>query len=230
METRVANRHILSSYDDELRRLERLILEMGGHCEELLAQALEALANRDADLAAEAIRHDIAIDALEREIGGLAVRLLALRQPMAVDLRQTLAALRMSSWLERVGDYAKNIGKRTLPLLDLPPLPPTGGVIELGRLVQRQLHDATQAVADLDVARAGAVWRGDSEIDAVHLRVTQSIIEHMRTDPDRAEACTHLVFIAKNLERIGDLSTNIAELLHFSVTGDRMLDPRPKGA
>ncbi|MFN8924514.1 MAG: PhoU domain-containing protein, partial [Rhodospirillales bacterium] len=108
METRVANRHILSSYDDELRRLERLILEMGGHCEELLAQALEALANRDADLAAEAIRHDIAIDALEREIEGLAVRLLALRQPMAVDLRQTLAALRMSSWLERVGDYAKN--------------------------------------------------------------------------------------------------------------------------
>lgn len=226
----MANRHILSSYDDELRRLERLILEMGGHCEELLAQALEALSTRDADLAAEAVRHDIAIDALEREIEGLVVRLFALRQPLAVDLRQTLAALRMSSWLERVGDYAKNIGKRTLPLLDLPPLPPIAGVIELGRLVQRQLHDATQAVADLDVERAGAVWRGDSEIDAVHLRVTQSIIDHMRTDPDRAEACTHLVFIAKNLERIGDLSTNIAELLHFSVTGDRMLDPRPKGA
>jgi len=221
--------HIVRAYDDELKRLQNLLFEMGGRCEAQLADAIRALETRDPELAATVVRQDMLVDALEMEIEGLVLRLFALRQPLAVDLRQVLSSLKMAAWLERVGDYAKNVAKRTIELLREPPAPPTRSVVELGRRVQAQLNTCLDAVAKMDLERAETVWRGDRELDELYLAASQETTTCMRANPDSVPACTQLAFIAKNLERIGDLATNIVEVLHFSVTGRRLTEPRPRG-
>lgn len=221
--------HIVHSYDRELRRVDTLIAEMGGHCEAQLASAIRALEKRDTPLAEETVGRDIVIDALEHEIEGLVVRLLALRAPVADDLRHVLAALKISSALERVGDYAKSIAKRSIELSLVPPVPALTSVLELARRVEVELHDCLNAVATFDTERAIEVWRSDREIDDLHASAMKEIFTCMTADSSVIAPCSNLQFVAKNLERIGDLATNMAEMVQFYATGQRIEGPRPKG-
>ncbi|HYD30858.1 MAG TPA: phosphate signaling complex protein PhoU [Azospirillaceae bacterium] len=221
--------HIVHAYDRELRRLDTLIAEMGGHCEAQLTSAIRALEKRDAPLAEETIGKDIVIDALEHEIESLVVRLLALRAPVADDLRHVLAALKISSALERVGDYAKNIAKRSLELNKAPPVAAMPSVLKLARQVQAELNDCLDAVASFDPERAIEVWKSDAEIDDLHAASMKEIFACMTADSSLIGPCSSLLFVAKNLERVGDLATNMAEMVQFYATGQRIAEPRPKG-
>jgi phosphate transport system protein len=221
--------HIVQAYNADIGRLDSLIGEMGGHCESQLAEAIQALQQRNSAQASEIAARDIVIDALEREIDALILRMLALRQPVAIDLRHTLAAMKIASALERVGDYAKNIAKRAGQLAELPPMPMTAGAVELGQRVQVLLHECLDAIANRDMVQAAEVWQKDQEIDMLHSGVLRDIIIGMAENPDRIEAGSHLQFIVKNLERIGDQATNMAEMVQFDVTGRRIEEERPKG-
>jgi len=224
-----APEHIVRSFDDELKGLSQVVTRMGGLAETQLATAIEALKRRDSDLAERVVCGDAAIDALEEELDERAMRLLALRQPMATDLREVIAALKISSDLERIGDYAANVAKRVIALNQIPPIPPASGVPRMARLAQNIIKDTLDAYAARDAERAIDVWHRDEEVDEMYTGIFRELLTYMMEDPRNITPSTHLLFVAKNIERIGDHATNVAETIHYLVTGQRMVGGRPKG-
>jgi len=221
--------HIIKSYDEELQRLDNIITQMGGIAENQLGAAIEAVVKRDSDFATEVIEGDVEIDQLERDIEALVMRLLALRQPMARDLRQSIAALKIASDLERIGDYAANVAKRSIALNQTPAVKPVYAIPRMGRLCQAMIKDILDAYVERDADKALAVWLRDEELDEMYTSLFRELLTYMIEDPRNITACTHLLFIAKNLERIGDHTTNVAETLYFLVHGTALAQARPKG-
>ena len=221
--------HIVTSYEGELKRLRDLLTEMGGLVESQVASAAAAVADQDNDAAMRVVEQDVGVDALEREIEQFVIRLLALRQPMAQDLRQVISALKITAALERIGDYAANVAKRSV-VLNQYTLPfSLGGLSHMARLVQENLRLTIDAIGDADAGKAMQVWRADEAVDDIYNAIFREFITYMMEDPRSITPCTHLLFIAKNLERIGDHATNIAETVHYMVTGAQPAEARPKG-
>lgn len=224
------NDHIVTSFDNDLNHINSIIAEMGGLAESQLADAITAMETRNADLARDVIARDDKIDALELELDNLTIRTLALRQPMADDLRAVIVALKMSANLERIGDYAKNMAKRTVTLAEMPPVGTAGASIaRMARQVQSMIKSALDAYATSDLARADDVRLRDEEVDQLYTSLFRELLTYMMEDPRNITACTHLLFMAKNIERMGDHVTSIAENIHFLVSGEMPLDERPKG-
>jgi phosphate transport system protein len=221
--------HIVKSYDEELQRLNRMIVEMGGLAESQLAEATEAVQERDSDLAARVIEDDAKVDQLERDLDNLAVRLLALRQPMARDLREIVVALKIASDLERIADYAANVAKRSIALSQSPPIQPTHALPRMARLALLLIKDVIDAYVERDADKALDVWNRDEELDEMYASLFREFLTYMMEDPRNIGACTHLLFMAKNIERIGDHATNIAENLYYLVHGTPLTQARPKG-
>jgi phosphate transport system protein len=222
--------HTLRAYDAELDALTAELARMGGLAEAEVADAIRAIARRDLALAETVIGRDARLDALEADIEQKAIRLIALRQPVADDLRRTVAAIKISSNLERCGDLAKNIAKRTLVIAETEPLAPlTSSIERMGELVSLRLKEVLDALASREVDRAVAVWNEDHEIDEHYEAIFRELLTYMMGDPRMITACAHLLFVAKNLERIGDHATNIAEVLHYEITGVPLTEERPKG-
>jgi len=224
----MATEHIIKSYDEELRRLNNTITQMGGLGESQLAAAIEAVVKRDSELAARVVEGDARVDQLEREVDGLVVRLLALRQPMARDLREILAALRIASDLERICDYAANVAKRSIVLNQSPPVKPVYTLPRMVRLAQALTKDVLDAYVARDADKALVVWARDEELDEMYSSLFRELLTYMMEDPRNITACTHLLFMAKNVERIGDHATNIAETVYFLVNGTPLTQMRPK--
>jgi phosphate transport system protein len=224
-----ASQHIVKSYEQELKRLRDLLVEMGGLAEAQLATATVAVVEQNTDAATHAVEQDPAVDALEREVESFVIRLLALRQPVASDLRQIVAALKMSSDLERIGDYSANVAKRSIVLSQFSLPFKLGGLAHLARLVQENLKLVIDAIGDEDAEKAIEVWRGDQAVDDIYTAIFRELVTYMMEDPRNITPCTHLLFIAKNLERIGDHATNIAETIHYAATGEALPENRPKG-
>ena len=220
--------HIVKSYGEDLRRLRELITRMGGLAERQVADAAHALVRRDAQAAGEVTGRDGPIDALEREIESYCVRLLALRQPMASDLRFIVAAMKVSQDLERVGDYARNAAKRAIVVTQQPSLVGLGGFEVMAQLVQRNLKDAIDSLVHEDEAAARRVWAADAPVDDIYNGIFRELLTHMMEDPRNITAATHLLFVAKNLERIGDHATNIAETVYYAVVGETLPEDRPR--
>ncbi|MBI3433950.1 MAG: phosphate signaling complex protein PhoU [Proteobacteria bacterium] len=222
--------HTAKAFDADLQELGRMVAEMGGLAEKQIADALDALARRDVHFAQRIIGEDARIDALQRAIEERGILTIARRQPMAVDLREIVAALRVANDLERIGDLAKNIGKRVVALegeFDSQRL--MRGLEHMTELVLAQIKDVLDAYARRDVARAMAVWRSDEDVDAVNNSLFRELLTYMLEDPRNITACIHLLFCAKNIERIGDHATNIAETVYYMVEGRMPPDERPKG-
>jgi len=222
-------KHIVRAYDKDLARLGSLVAEMGGRVEAQLGAAIEAVVRRDSAPAEQAIEDDARVDTLEREVEDQAIRLLALRQPMALDLRAAVAALKISHILERIGDYAANVAKRATVLNRLPPLAPAKAVARMGPPVRQMIKDALDAYADRDADKALAVWRRDAEVDELYDSLFREILTYMMEDARNITPGTHLLFMAKNIERIGDHATNVAEIVHYLARGAAIEAPRPKG-
>lgn len=220
--------HTVRSFDEALERLRDTLLRLGGIAEKALTEAIAALAKRDADMAAHIVQRDAELDGLCRSAEDQAVKLLALRQPMASDLRLVVGAIRMALDLERVGDYAANIAKRTIVLAQLPPAISVGPIQRMSRIVQEMLKDTLDAFAAHDVEKAQSVWERDEQVDEAYNAVFRSLLTYMMEDPRNITPCAHLLFIAKNVERIGDHATNLAETIRFIELGEEMLKDRPK--
>ena len=223
--------HIVRAYDRELETLGQRIAEMGGIAERMLSDAMDALAKLDVDLAKQTIAVDPRLDALQREVEDRAILTIARRQPLAVDLRECVAAIRVSGDLERVGDLAKNIAKRAAKIAGEARLPRgIVGLKSMHELAAMQLKDVLDAYAQHDIERARAVWSRDAELDALEDSVFRDLLTFMMEDPRNITFCTHLLFCSKNIERIGDHTTNIAETVIYLVTGEAPQMERPKGA
>ena len=224
------NEHTAKAFDVYLQELTRLVAEMGGLAEKQIADSVDALAKRDLERASRVVAVDAAIDALQREIEEKAVLTIARRQPMAVDLREIVGALRLSSDLERIGDLAKNIAKRVSAVTgDFHPQRLLRGVQHMAALVLGQLKQVLDAYASHDLNKALAVWKGDEEIDAMCTSLFRELLTYMMEDPRNITFCIHLMFCAKNIERMGDHATNIAETIYYMVEGRPLPDERPKG-
>jgi phosphate transport system protein len=223
------NEHIVKSFDEELRHLNLTIARMGGLAEEQLANALTAVAEQDSALAMRAIASDAKVDELEREADQHVIRLLALRQPMAIDLRRVVSALKIAIDIERIADYAKNVAKRAVSLAEMPAVQPMHSVPRMGRAALAMLKDVLDAYNATDPKKALDVWHRDETLDDLYTGLFRELLTYMMEDPRNITACTHLLFIAKNLERIGDHCTNIAENVYFLVTGSQPGGQRPKG-
>lgn len=224
----MASDHIVKSFDEQLKRLENLIAEMGGLAEVQLADAIEAMSKRDLEQAERTTAADQRIDELEMLVDQEAIALLALRQPMAMDLREIVGALKAAGMLERIGDYAKNVAKRTAVLVEMAPVPSAQTVVRLGGLAQEMIKDVLDAYIARDADKAELVRQRDKELDALHTSIFRELLTYMMEDPRSITACTHLLFIAKNIERIGDHATNIAEVVEFLVHGRVPADERIK--
>jgi len=221
--------HIVRSFDEELGQITAEVARMGGLAEAQIMEALDCVVRRDVRQAGEVASRDATLDAMELDIERKAIRLIALRQPMANDLRHAIAALKIASNLERCGDLAKNIAKRSLVLAGLDAATPLSRSIDrLGRLVAARLKDVLDAYTASDVERAVAVWRRDDEIDSHYDSLFRELLTYMMGDPKMITPGAHLLFIAKNLERIGDHATNIAEIIHYELTGEDIGAERPK--
>lgn len=222
-------KHTVKRYDEELNQMTDTILRMGGMVEQQLAKAITALITRDPELAATVIADDQPVDQLEHEIDQLVMRLLALRQPMAVDLRLITASLKISSDLERIGDYAANVAKRASALSQVEPMRPVAVIPRMSQIVQGMIKDVLDAYLARDAETALAVWRRDEEVDETYNSLFRELLTYMMEDPRHITPCTHLLFIAKNIERMGDHATNVAETIFFLVTGKPLNEARPKG-
>jgi phosphate transport system protein len=222
-------KHIVTSFEADLKKLRDMIAVMGGLVERAVADAAMALLDHDPDVASSVVQLDPAIDSEERAIEQFAVRLLALRQPLADDLRQVIQALKVVTDLERIGDYAANIAKRSLVINQVASTFSLSGLGQMALLVQQNLKSSIDAVGEGDPQKAIAVWRADQAVDDLYNTIFRELITYMMEDARSITACTHLLFIAKNLERIGDHTTNIAELTYYAVTGESLPDFRPKG-
>ena len=224
------NEHTVRSYEEELSLLNNKIAKMGGLTEKVLGQSFEALDRRDPDLAASTISMDDEIDQLQREIEEQTVVMIARRQPMAYDLRQIMAALRISGDLERIGDLGKNIAKRAVAVVtEQQPKQLMLGLKHMGELSLNQLKEVLDAFIERDAERALSVWYNDEEIDAMYNSLFRELLTYMMEDPRNIGLCTHLLFGAKNIERVGDHATNIAETVYYLVHGRPITDQRPKG-
>jgi phosphate transport system protein len=223
------NEHIVKSFEDELNSLTAECARMGGLTEAQVGDAVTAVVKRNQDLAASVVGRDDKLDEAERDIERRAIRMIALRQPMANDLRRTMAAMKVANNLERCGDLAKNIAKRTLVIIESEPLTPiTRSIDRMGKLVLTRLTSVLDAYTRSDLERALAVWSQDDEVDEHYNSLFRELLTYMMGDPRTITACAHMLFVAKNLERIGDHATNIAEIVHYEVTGEEMINARPK--
>lgn len=221
--------HIVRSFQEELDGLAARIAQMGGLTEAQLAAAIEAVGRRDGELAERTVQEDKRVDQMEREIEEHAVRLIALRQPVATDLREAISAIKISTDLERIGDLAKNIAKRAIVLKDFDGSTRLiQGISRMGHLAQTQLKHVLDAYSNREASVAMEVWREDEEIDAMYNSVFRELLTYMMEDPRTIGISTHLLFVAKNIERIGDHATNIAETVSYLVTGEWVNDTRPK--
>ena len=220
--------HIVRAYDEELAALKTLLAQMGGLAEEQLDNAIDALSRRDTALADRVIQNDEKIDILERQIEEKAVLTIAKRQPMARDLREIMVAIRVSSDLERIGDLAKNTAKRTHAMSEALPRKLMSGLIRMGRMAQEELKNILDAYGRNDADLAMEVWRADEDLDALYNSIFRELLTYMMEDPRNISICTHLLFGAKNMERIGDHATNIAENIHYLVHGKTIVEGRPK--
>ena len=224
------NEHTVKSFDQELQLLDKKIAQMGGLAERLLAQAFDALERRDPQLAEAAVASDRAIDLLERELQDQTIHMIARRQPMANDLRHIMTVLKIAGDLERIGDLAKNIGKRALAVSgENHPKSLMTGFKHMTELAMRQLKDVLDAYAERDADKALGVWRRDERIDAMYNSLFREMLTYMMEDPRNIGLCTHLLFGAKNIERVGDHTTNIAESVYYLGHGSALTDDRPKG-
>ena len=221
--------HLVKSYDQELKRLRNMMTQMGGIVESQVAQAADAIMQRDVASATRAVEEDPKVDALEREVETFVIRLLALRQPVAGDLRQIVAALKITGDLERIGDYAANVAKRSIVLSQFSLPYSLAGLAHMARMVQGQLKSIIDALGANDADMAVEVWRSDQVVDDIYNAIFRELITYMMEDPRNITPCTHLLFIAKNLERIGDHATNVAENLYYAVKGETLPESRPKG-
>ncbi|MEH6404519.1 MAG: phosphate signaling complex protein PhoU [Sneathiella sp.] len=221
--------HIVRSFDDDLQELRNAIIEMGGLAEAQLTNAIRALTDRDSRLAEETITADAIVDKMEQDIDALAIRMLALRNPVADDLRLVISALKISSLLERVADYAANLAKRVIALNMVPIIRPVSALPRMADLVRHMIDDILTAFAQEDVDLAFDVWRRDKEVDLLYDSMFRELLTYMMEDPRSITSCTHLIFMAKNIERIGDHMTNIAEMIIYQITGQAPLGKRPKG-
>ncbi|MBN4016667.1 phosphate signaling complex protein PhoU [Rhodospirillaceae bacterium AH-315-P19] len=224
----MTSEHIVKSYDDELNRLNRTIVEMGGLAEAQLQAAIRALVERNSELAVKIIEEDDKIDELNFEVDQFAIQLLALRQPMAEDLRCIVASLKISSDLERIADYATNVAKRVIAMDEYRTVKLASGIPRMAALVTPMIKDVLDAYVARDVDRAIEVWNRDIEVDDMYLSLFRELLTYMMEDPRNITPCTHLLFMAKNIERIGDHVTNIAETVYFLVHGRRLREHRPK--
>ncbi len=221
--------HTVRAYDEELDAITAELARMGGLAEAEVADSIRAIANRDVALASSVIVRDARLDGLEMDIERKAVRLIALRQPVADDLRRAVSAMKISSNLERIGDLAKNISKRALVIAESDPVTPlTSSIERMGELVATRLKDVLDALTSREVEQAITVWRQDHEVDEHYDAIFRELLTYMMGDPRTIASCAHLLFVAKNLERIGDHATNIAEILHYEITGVELTEERPK--
>jgi phosphate transport system protein len=221
--------HIVKSFDNELAQLNAAIVRMGEQAKVQFSAALQALRTRDVETAARVIRDDVEVDELERDIEARAIRVLALRQPIARDFREVLSTLRIGIELERICDFSANISKRVIALNTHSPQEWVNEVGELGALASKQLADVVDAFGEHNQEKAITVWACDEQIDDTYTGIYRRLIDYMKSDPQRVAIGAHLMFIAKNIERIGDHVTNIAEAIYYLVTGNVLDAPRPKG-
>jgi phosphate transport system protein len=223
------NEHIVKSYEDELNSLAAECVRMGGLTEAQVADAVQGVVKRNQELAASVVVRDDKLDEAERDIERKTIRLIALRQPVADDLRRAVAAMKVANNLERCGDLAKNIAKRTLVIIESDPLTPlTRSIERMGRLVLGRLSSVLDAYSRSDLERALAVWSQDDEVDEHYNALFRELVTYMMGDPRTITACAHMLFVAKNLERIGDHATNIAEIVRYEITGEEAFAARPK--
>lgn len=220
--------HIVKAYDQDISSLRTMLAQMGGLAEDQLEHAILALSKRDIALADRVIMRDEKLDELEREIEEKAILTIAKRQPMALDLREIMVAIRLSSDIERIGDLAKNTAKRTHAISESLPRRLSTGLARMGVMAQAQLKDVLDAYARKDDALAMRVWRSDEDLDALYNSIFRELLTYMMEDPRNISLCTHLLFGAKNLERIGDHTTNIAENIHYLIHGKTISESRPK--
>jgi phosphate transport system protein len=214
--------HTVKSYDQELNGLSRKIIEMGGLVEQQLAGAIDALANRNIELAARVIEQDDRVDDLEEGIDTAAIRLFATRQPMAVDLRLIAMAMKVSNDLERIGDYAVSIAKAATRLAKMPPLKPLYTIPRMAQIAQEMVKGVLDAYVERDTQKVLAVWHRDDEVDEMYNSLFRELVTYMLEDPRNISTCIDLLFVAKHLERIGDHTTNIAEKIHYIIHGERI--------
>jgi len=223
------NQHTVRAYGDELNQITADIARMGGLAEAQIADAIEAVSRRDAALAQGVIARDAKLDELQRDIERKVIRLIALRQPVATDLRRAVAAMKIATDLERTGDLARSIAKRSLSLADAEPLAPlTRSIERMGKLVAKRMKAVLDAYTSAEVAGALDVWSHDDDVDEHYNALFRELLTYMMADPRTITSCAHLLFMAKNLERIGDHATNIAEMIHYEVTGDELDAVRPR--
>jgi phosphate transport system protein len=220
----------MKSTHDEMDALASNVSRLGGIAEGLLADAIAAVVRRDTLLAQDVIVRDAIADQAEREIERAVLKLIAHRQPMAGDLRHALAAMKIAGELERIGDLSKNIAKRTLTLNLSEPVPVSKRIEAMGKVVAGLLNQVLNAYTSQDVAVALAVWRHDEEVDVHYESLFRELLTYMMEDHGKITASAHLLFVAKNIERIGDHCTNIAEMVHFQATGQEIVAERPRGA
>lgn len=224
------NEHTVKSYEEELKLLDRRIAQMGGYAEKLLVQAMDSLERRDPKLAEKAVSDDVMVDQLERELQDQVIVMIARRQPLANDLRHIMTVVKIAGDLERIGDLAKNIAKRALTIAgESYPKPLMTGMRHMTEMVQNQLKDVLDALTALDADKAMQVWRNDQQVDAMYNSLFRELLTYMMEDPRNIGICTHFLFGAKNIERIGDHTTNIAENVYYLVHGVPIADDRPKG-
>jgi phosphate transport system protein len=222
--------HTAKAFDVDLQELNKYVAQMGGLAEKAMADSVDALVRLDTGLAAHVVSVDHAIDALQREIEEKAILTIARRQPMAIDLREIVSALRVSNDLERIGDLAKNIAKRVAELNgDFRPQKLIRGVEHMAALVLAQLKEVLDSYVGRDLAKALDVWKRDKEVDAMCTSLFRELLTYMMEDPRNITFCIHLMFSAKNIERMGDHTTNIAETVHYMIEGRPITDERPKG-
>jgi phosphate transport system protein len=222
--------HTVRAYDKDLDLLERRIAEMGGIAEKMVIDAVDALGVGDSTLAQQVVATDTRLDMLQREIEGQAILTIARRQPVAIDLREIIGAIRVAGDLERVGDLAKNIAKRSVKIGAEPRVPRTiVGIKHMNEFATELMKDVLDAFAQRDVGRARDVWERDVALDALEDSVFRDLLTHMMEDPRNITYCAHLLFCSKNIERIGDHATNIAETVFYLVTGSNLPTERPRG-
>jgi phosphate transport system protein len=220
----MAQEHTVKAFDEDITRLRGLIAEMGGLAEVSIAEAMEALVNGNNELAETVVARDKRIDALEAEVDRLAVRIIALRAPMADDLREVIAALKIAGVVERIGDYAKNIAKRANQIESRRKFEPLTLIPAMADLASGMVHDVLTAYAARDAVLAQEIVRRDDKVDAFYESIFRNLVSHMMENPATISSAAQLLFVARNIERIGDHSTNIAEMVYYAATGQYLTD------
>ncbi len=216
--------HTVKAFDEDITRLRGLIAEMGGICEVSIDEAMDALVRKDEKLADEVIARDKKLDALEIEIDKLAIRVIALRAPMADDLREIIGALKIASALERIGDYAKNIAKRAARIEQRGRFEPLTLLPAMAEIAREMVHDVMTAFAARDADAAAEILKRDDKVDSFYNSIFRNLVSHMMENPSSISSAAQLLFVARNLERIGDHCTNIAETIHYAATGQYLPD------